>query len=323
MTENQAERKSKPISHDGDPKKVFADLERFANLVKIGKIPDTGPLLLVGSGSQVGVNSGGGVSFLEEMRWGNAVKYLVGISTGAPVVSYFASGQAVLGTKIYSGPNTGKEFINKRRGLSGGSLVDIDWLCDKNFREGGSKLDIEAMRRCVADIYYGVTVFETGKGVLVNAKDLPDPIEGIRGSCAIPELYMGEVYLPVGESGENIRVVDGGVGLPLPIGECVEKFAPTSVLIFPNRPKGHKDSLMEFLLKKYEQLAVDSHLQKAVGECDQKFWEEIKKLKDLNIPYLIVWPDDTVKALERDKSKLNSAAENYKKYLYDLHAKCK
>lgn len=306
------------IHHEGDAKKVFEDIRSFARNITSGKTPETGPLLLVGSGTQLGVFSGGGVRALTQLGLVSGFKTLVGVSTGAPVVSYFATGQANVGTEIYFGPNTGSEFINFRRALSGGTMVDLDWLYDKNICSGERAIDILKLKNSVSDIYYAVTRLEDAKGFLLPAKKFLDPCLAMKGSCAIPELYTGEVRVSSEELGENVRVVDGWVALPMPIMEAFEIRKPTSVLVFPNRPQIHKDTLIEEVIKKYQSLVIDEKLSQKFLQAEDRFWEEISFLKNSGVPYTIVWTDNSIDSNETDQEKLKQAADNFEEYILSL-----
>jgi predicted patatin/cPLA2 family phospholipase len=318
MTENSKENAKSIIESEGKPKEVFQDLLRFKNERKKGE-PENGPLFMVLGGGQRGAYGGGGVEALQELGLEGAFKTAVGVSTGSPIISYFLAGLAKIGSSIYSEENTGSEFINLRRGNDGENIMDITWLASI-FRSSSKKLDIEKMRSNSADIFYAVTNAETGKGELIDAKKLKDPIEGIRASCAVPELYNDPVYLYVGEKEE--RYIDGDVAMPFPAEQILSKVTPTSILVFANRPKKRSEGLLDRFAKKYASLVVESQLEQDVLTGTEKFNKNLKFLKEYseknNIPYTIVWTDGNVGPLERRPGKLKKAADDFKNYILNI-----
>ena len=77
------------------------DLLNFQEKRLAGEEFESGPVLIVGGGGQRGPFGGGWVMALENLNLRNAFKTVVGVSTGAPTISYFLAGQAAVGTSIY------------------------------------------------------------------------------------------------------------------------------------------------------------------------------------------------------------------------------
>lgn len=310
------EMKHQKIEVEGDYKKVFAEIKRFAKERAEGGEPSVGPLLMALSGTQRGVYGGGGGIALEELGLRFGFKTAVGVSTGSPGISYFLSGQIKETLSVYWEENTGPEFINLRRGGQGKSAIDITWLVDNVFRKGKKKLDIEALKNNPTDLYYAATNAKTGEGELLEMKKLDDPIEGIRASIAIPEMYVDKVEIVI--DGENKTFVDGAVAYPFPVKEILDKVVPTSILVFANRPKKRQDSLLSRFIRKYQSLVVASPLEKAVLEGDQTFDEELYELRNCGIPYTIVWTDDRIKQNETHSKILKQAAEDFRQFVLKL-----
>ncbi len=300
------------IHADGDPEKVFRNIYNFSDLRKVSE-PKEGPLLFILGGGQRGVYGGGGVSALEDLKLNNGFKTVVGISTGSPAVSYFLAGQANLGTSIYYEENTGDEFIN----LQG---MDITWLCNQVFRQGTKKLNIEKVFENPTDIFFTATDANTGLIEILNAKKIPDIVEGIRASCAVPELYKDEVILKI--NGKNERVVDGGVASSFPVREILNIIEPTSILVFANTIKPHRDNYIKKFLRKYISLVVNWKLEKDLLYKENKLIQEVKFLKKYckknSIPYCIIWTDGNVGPLEKKSEKLKQAGEDFKNFVLKL-----
>lgn len=306
------------IESEGDYKRVFKDIKNFKLRRMAGEELERGPLLLVLSGTQRGVYSGGGVTALERLGLTDAFKTVVGVSTGAPVVSYFLAGQAELGTSIYYEENIGKEFINLRPNNYKENIVDVTWLCNEVFRKGNKKLNVEKILQNQTDIYFAVTDKNSGQGYLVDGKKIEDLVAGINASAAIPEMYKDKVFLKI--NGKKKRVVDGFVAFPFPVKQTVEKFNPTSILIFANRPKKIKINFLNKIGIAYIKFLLGDKLGGLTEMQNIEFDRQYKYLKKLKIPYTIVWTSEEIANLETDPKKLIKAAVEYRDFVLKLAA---
>lgn len=308
--------KKQKIEAEGDYKTVFADIKKFAKERAEGREPNEGPLLMALSGTQRGVYGGGGGIALEQLGLRYGFKTAVGVSTGSPGISYFLAGQIENSVSIHWEENKGKEFINLRRSGKGESTVDITWLVEKVFKSGPKKLDIDALKNNPTDLYYAATDAITGEGELLEMKKLEDPVEGIRASIAIPELYTEKVK--INYDGVTREFVDGCVAYPFPFTEIRKYVNPTSVLVFTNCPKNEPETFFKMLFRKYKSLVVSSSLEKGVLEGDEVFERELYELKNSGIPYLLIWADDNVGSYEQNPEKLKQAAEDSKNFVLKL-----
>lgn len=322
MSENSVEKVVQIESESFRPELVVEDMLGMAANRRNGLEPEDGPILIVGGGGQRGPFGGGGVTAVQKIKslGSLAFKSVFGVSTGAPTVSYYLVGQSEEGTSIYSTENTiDKEFINLRRV----PIMDIDWLCNifsNGNEEGYKKLDVTKMLANPTGLYYAVTDSFNGSGRLLNAKVLNNPIEeGIKPSCAVPELYGKEIE--VDSEGVKSRYVDGGVALPLPIKEAFAIRRPTSLVIFANRPKNFSDGFFSKWLAKYASLVVKEPFPEAILHNDIIFNEQIKFLKESGVPYIIFWTDASLRPLEQNPKKLKNAADNFEKYVTDFFKK--
>lgn len=304
------------IHHEGNAKKVFEDISRFSKLENSERITKQGPLLIVCGGGQMGVFSGGGAMALEKLGLRNGFKMAVGISTGAPVVSYFLAGQAEVGTSIYFEENASKDsFIDFKNNLEGQSVMDIRKLYNL-FSNGQKKLNIAALLENHTQVYYAVTNKLSAKGLLLNAKEIPDPIKGIEASCAVPELYNQDVIINL--DGKDLRLVDGSVALPLPIKDSYSIHKPTSVLIFANRPKMRKETWLYRLIRAYAANIVEISIKNNIYKSDEVFNSELQFLKKSGVPYVIIWTDHTVTNLDKRANVLKTASTNFMNYVLSI-----
>jgi len=303
---------------EGEYKKVFEDIKYFANERKEGREPVDGPLLMVLSGTQRGIYGASGCVALEQLGLRNGFKTAVGVSAGSPAISYLLAGQIEIGITIHYEENVGKEFIDLRRGgQDGKSAVDITWLVNNVFRNGPKKLNIEEFEKNKTQVFYAATDALTGEGELLDGKHLVDPVEGIRASVAIPEMYKEKVIINV--DGVERQFVDGAVAYPFPVIETLELVHPTSVLVFANRPKITEESFFSKLINKYQSMVVATSLEKNILLGRKIFERELYELRNSGIPYIIIWTDDKVGAYERNPEKLKEVGGNFKNYVLSLY----
>jgi predicted patatin/cPLA2 family phospholipase len=282
-----------------------------------------GPALLVLSGGQKGAYSGGGVCALTELGLVDAFKTAVGVSTGAPGICYFLAGQARVGTSFYYEENTDGGFIDYVRAFGGGSIMSIDFI-SKNFNNGPKKLDLVRLLENKTDAYIAVTNLDKEQGELVNVREVGGVVDLIRASCSVPVVNGGEVYLD--KQQDTSKYIDGFVGMSFPAKEVVEKFNPSSLLVFVNSSKSVRSGFWGKLLYRYIGVLFNydnsrSKLEKRLNNLDKIFFEEMHFLRKSGIPYLVIWTDDEISALAQDSKKIKAAADRFEKYVYTLGSK--
>lgn len=270
-------------------------------------------LLILGGGGQRGAYGGGGLTALEKMHLNSAFKFVIGVSTGAPSGSYFLAGQAEIGTTLYSQENIDSGyFINLRRE----KVMDVDYVC--NLFENGNlkeekKINTEKFFENKSTIFYAVTDMETGVGELLNSKIIPNVFVGIKASCAVPEIYGKEIEIEI--DGKKKKFVDGSVAIPMPIRLAFDIAIPTSVVIFANRHKISRPTLLSKLINKYVSMLVKENLSEDILKSEERFLEELKFLKKSKVPYIIFWTDESIGPLEQNPEKIILAAKTFEDYV--------
>jgi predicted patatin/cPLA2 family phospholipase len=314
------------IEHEGDPKKVFLDIKNFRDKRVLGHEPNTGPLLMVLHGSIRGAYGGGGVEALDDLGFRFGFKTAVGVSTGSPTIAYFLSGQASVGKTIYSEDCLNPNFMNLKRGTEGGSVLDMTWLMNEVVNKGRKALNLREFFRNPTQTFFAVTDYVSGESYLLNPKvQKENSVNDIlQASCSVPELYVDLVYLNI--NGKKTRVIDGAVGNNFPVKAILEKVQPTSILVFTNRPKSIPETFFSKILNTYFAFINNpdnkrSGVEKDLLNQNDNFQENLYELKYSGIPYLLVWSDDSISSLEKDKEKIEKASQNFYNYILNLAKK--
>jgi predicted patatin/cPLA2 family phospholipase len=314
------------IHHEGNAEKVFADIRANLKMAEVVSCEGTEsfkihrPVLLVLGGTMRGVYAGGGVIALREYFLQNAFSAVVGVSTGAPGVAYFASGDPKMGTSIYLEECLSKNFINFWKILQNKSIVNISYINDV-FRGkiSGSeykKLNIENIKNSKTKVFTAMTNYETGEGELVNILDLDDPVSGIQASTAIPILYKESVFLQNEKIKGKTRYLDGMIGAVFPVQQIFTDLKPTSLLVFANRSKEFKNVWYEDFFHKIVSYFLPKNLRHKYINSHIEFDENLEFLrKQKEIPYTIIWTDDSVLNITKDKIKLEKARDDFYNYV--------
>jgi predicted patatin/cPLA2 family phospholipase len=165
-------------------------------------------------------------------------------------------------------------------------------------------------------LYISVTEYESGVTRIVRA-ERENVFHLTRASVAIPVLYKEPVYLH-----DGMRYVDGAMGHDaLPISQLLARYKPDSLVLFANCSSEYeKDSLITAGITKGASalLGLPQALTRSILNRGVRFQEEIHVLRQSGIPYLIIWSDDTVSALCRDKVILSRAVENARTHMHEV-----
>jgi predicted patatin/cPLA2 family phospholipase len=150
----------------------------------------------------------------------------IGVSAGACNLASHLARQRGRNRRSYFDLMTTREFIDLRRALRRGSIVDLDWLwATLALRE---PLDVAAIERAPVEFVVVATSALSGEPVYLR----PGPSEmfdALKGSCALPGLYRGRVSVG------GVPLVDGGVSDPIPIEEAYRRGA-RRILVVRSRP---------------------------------------------------------------------------------------
>lgn len=273
------------------------------------------------SGVMRGAVGGGQVTALEKHSLKDNFSLGVGISTGAPIVAYFLSGQAEQGTGIYYQDLPANDFISISRAISHKKIRDIVdlQLLESLFRgtKGQRALDLDKFRKARADFYAVVTNMETEEAKCINAKQMHDPVKGIMMSCAMPGITNASYYYDGSWYG------DGAMSCMLPHLSFFEKNGVDNILILANRPnifeKDIKNSFFDhattYWLKKKNLPGFGAKYHKAYVTM----FERIRYLLESDINILILFhPENLLSAYSMNSDDIKKAALQAEEHLDSL-----
>ncbi len=213
---------------EGCPEKVLRALIEKKHLLDKGMDSDhIRPLLIVLSGIMRGADGGGRTTALEELGLIDSFDNMLGISTGAGIIAYAASHQSELGTSIYHEECVHLPLVSVMRAIKGGHLADIHHMANI-LRYGKKSINQKKLKNSRVNTIAVITCKKTGERKLLNLKEFNDVVDGIEASFAI-----------VGASNHieinGVEYIDGGLSMPFPQKDVIEKINPTHILIVANK----------------------------------------------------------------------------------------
>lgn len=189
--------------------------------------PDTA--LVVEGGAMRGIFSTGVLDgFLA--REFNPFDIFFGVSSGSGNLAAFLARMPRRNLKIYTDYSLRPEFINWKRAVLGGPLMDLDWLWEITIRE--IRLDLQTIFApgkpfivCLTDAATGAAVYQQ-----TDAANLE---EVLKASSALPVLYNSFPLI------EGERKLDGGFSDPLPVRAAMDAGAK-KIMVVRSRPYSYR-----------------------------------------------------------------------------------
>ncbi|SKA59867.1 patatin-like phospholipase family protein [Enterovibrio nigricans] len=173
-----------------------------------------------------------------------------GVSAGASNLAAFLANMPGRNLNIYLDYSLRKEFFRLGKFVSGGDLMDLDWMWSITLRELG--IDSAVLQADDRPFFLGVTRQDTGDAEYLTP-DVDTLVETMKASSALPILYRRGVKL-----GEH-TYVDGGVKDAIPVAEAIRRGA-TKIMVLRSRPASYRKPKPSFtgltkrLLKTYPAL---------------------------------------------------------------------
>lgn len=274
------------------------------------------PGLLILSGMMRGVNGAGQVLALFKHSIRDVFDFVFGLSAGAPVGGGYVANQPQDLIGIFWDECASSEFLSLRRAVSGGHLMEIDFLVKvlRGQTKRGIALDHTALLKSRTAFYAGATCARTGRGVILDAKTTsPDAVEAIRASIAMPGVSHGNVEI------DGNPLLDGAGAFPLPAQEVIRRFKPTDLLIFTNCPQKMNVNEIERLVSPMVLGALSPGAREAFATRSARFTEELSYLRQqTSCRYGVVWTGSEIGEFERNPKKLETAALRAEQHLSDL-----
>lgn len=159
-----------------------------------------------------------------------------GVSAGSLNLASHLAGQYLRNYRVIMHCATSGAFINGWNYLRGGHYINLDWLLSKCLKEHPLHT-LNAMKNISENRKKFIVVctnLETGQPdyFCPNANNI---FNVLTGSCCVPLLYRDPVYL------SGTRVIDGGIGDPIPVKKAYLEGA-TDIVVIRSRVKDYREN---------------------------------------------------------------------------------
>ena len=233
----------------------------------------------------------------------NPFDFYIGVSSGASNLAAYLADMPGRNRKVYIDYSLRPEFINFKRFLLGGHLLDLDWLWDITIRE--IRLDLQAIYARRKPLYVVMTDVRTG--AVVYKETGPDDLEqDLKASSAAPPLYRSFPEV------DGRAMTDGGLADALPVHEAM-RLGASRLMVIRSRTRRYvkRHDLSERILRWY--LRSHSKLQGAIRTRVARYNDSVKTIREPDPAFSFVEicpPDDfRVSRLTRDPALLQRGYE--------------
>lgn len=173
----------------------------------------------------------------------NPFDFAIGVSAGSFNLVNYISANSGLGLSMYLEAAANKEFINYRRFLKGGNLLDLDWLYQKLVKTHFPDADT------ATPLYACVTSVDDGNPRYIRLTT-ENYATTILASCALPLLYRKFPLI------DNSPMVDGGIADGIPVQQAIALGA-SRIMVVRSRPYRYKKT--DSLWHKYIRWKLSAH----------------------------------------------------------------
>jgi len=289
---------------EGDVTSLVEAMRLKRELVRSDSAYDEPRILFVGGGGVMyGCEAGGTVTAFAEAGYGDVFDWVLGLSTSAPGVAYFLSGNPRVGTSIYYEECCTKDFLDPMRLYR---PVDTAYL-DRVFRgETGKPYDLKRVFEHRTKLLIGITNAVTGKQNIVRPKTSEDLYRAILASISIPGIagkaisYQGRGY------------TDGAMSNPLPLRQLIGSLKPTHVLVLPNRTREVSRTVPQserVLNDIVFRLRISPVMREMMRRRRARLLESLRWLReDSTVPFVIAWSEGSIGKFERDAGRIKAAS---------------
>jgi predicted patatin/cPLA2 family phospholipase len=299
---------------EGKVSTIVEAMKEKKSLIEKGRADDGPRILFVGCGGVIyGCEGGGTVTAFQEAGYGEVFDWVFGLSTAAPGVTYFLSGNPRLGATIYSEECCSSKFLSPLRLHK---PIDTGFL-DLVFRGStGKGFNLNRVFNHRTDLLIGITNAYSGRQKIVRPRCAEELYQALHASISI----AGFTGMPVEFGGRFYT--DGSMSNPLPVRKLVRQLKPTHILILPHRMQGVPDRppLLETVLYQTALRQRVPPLMRAMAYRRRlRFKESLRWLReDCEVPFSIAWSEGPISQFERDSSKIKTATDAAERLWLDL-----
>lgn len=296
---------------EGDHSVIRAIKEK-KHLMKAGELHEhIRPLMIQGGGLMQGVYGAGAALALTELGYQDVFSSLVGISSGAPTVAYFAAGNVKDGIDVLKEDCGDKRFMNPWRFWN---QVDTQHFIDILRHDERKRIDIEKLFQHQAKIYFGVSRYETATPELICPDDEESLFLAMHASINMRNVSKHKIVI------DGTHYADGGFTKPHIIGHAVKEIDATHVLIVTNNTRHYNPitNLERFLNRTIIRMRLNGTLSQAIRTRLRERDKAVAEAMESPKPVAAVWGNGAISSVETRPEKISSTVEASRTWWHGL-----
>lgn len=269
------------------------------------------PLLIQGGGLMCGAYGVGASIAMEELGYGNVFTYMVGISSGSPIIAHFAAGTSELSASVLVEDCTNKYFLNRWRFWN---QVNVPYLIDIMKNHDIRKVDVERVLRHDSEIFFGVTNYHTALPHLLKPKDRHSFFSAIHAS-----IHMQNISPDIVEV-DGIRYVDGGFASPHVLLHAIRVLNPTHILLITNNNKESKTLPISERIsnKTLFRHRLSKSLLHTINRRIIARDEALALTRESTIPFAVIWGNGLIERMERSPENIKETIKRSRMWWHAL-----
>lgn len=293
---------------------VFIALKEKKRLMELGEPHDhIRPLVLFGGGLMKGVYGVGAALALEEMGYTDCFEVIVGVSSGAPTAAHFTAGSVRKGQRLVSEECCSPRFYQWWR-LS--NQVDTEFFMDVLEKDPEKRVDIDAVVKNPASLYFGVAEYETGLPYLLPADNQEHFFDSMHASLTMQNVSRHRTYI-----GDTLYT-DGGFTKPHIVAKTFKEFKErcTHFLIITNNDRDFIPiSIAERLLNRTVfRIRLNGAMTSAINSRREERDKALEYVRGSDLPSAVVWGDGSVKSTEQNPDRIRATVESSRIWWHGL-----
>jgi len=269
------------------------------------------PLMLQGGGLMQGVYGAGAALALSELGYTNTFTSLVGVSSGAPTVAYFAAGNVEDGVAVLKEDCGDKRFMNPWRFWN---QVDTQHFIDILQHDSRKKIDVEKVFQNPAKICFGVSRYETAKPELIYPTNEEELFQSMHASINMRNVSKHKIVI------NGIHYADGGFTKPHIIGHAIKEIDATHVLIITNNTRHYNPitNMERVLNRTLIRLRLNGALAQAIRARLHERDKAVAEAMLGNKPVATVWGNGAISGVETNPDKIAATIEASRTWWHGL-----
>ncbi len=260
------------------------------------------PLMIQGGGLMQGVYGAGAALALSELGYNDTFTSLVGISSGAPTVAYFAAGNVEAGIDVLKEDCSDRRFMNPWRFWN---QVDTQHFIDILQHDVRKKLEVEKVLDNPTKIYFGVSRYETAEPELIHPTNEEELFSGIHASINMRNVSKHKIVI------DGTHYADGGFTKPHIIGHAVKEIDATHVLIITNNTRHYNPitNLERIFNRTLLRLRLNGALAQAIRARLHERDKAVAEAMSNGTPVAAVWGNGAISSVETKPEKIAATIE--------------